>query len=125
MLDAAISILAELLKAIIAVLLIGYFSFKIFVYGSLTTGVVSLIYLLLPSFEATRVLNSMLPKLMAIWTIYPRALWMTIEQMQVDYGGLGIVITATIGAILLPPYLAGVFAGMFTWPEIRMLGLLA
>lgn len=117
-----LSILYDLLTAALLVAVIGYASPKFFLYGSATTAALTVSYILLPSLDGAEPITTMAPKLMAIWTIYPRAAMGTYGQADAVYGDLGMVVTAIIFALLLPPYLIGIWLGIQTWPEIRVLG---
>jgi len=124
MFDATIDLLGDFLYLVVLVLVIGFLSLKWFLWGSLISGVLWVIYFLLPSFSASTVADMMVPRLLAIWTIYPRALNGVLGQAEAAFGDIGAVITFCLFAVLLVPYAIGVIAGLYFWPVIRILGVI-
>ena len=124
MFDSAIDLLGDFLYLVMLVLVIGFLSIKWFLWGSFISGVLWIVYFLLPSFTASTVTDTMVPRLTAIWTIYPRAARGVLGQAEVAYGEIGILVTFSLFAVLAVPYVLGVIGGLYFWPEIRIMGLI-
>lgn len=108
-----------------AMVFVGFLSVKFFVYGTITTGVLSIIYNLLPGFDGATVLNTMWPRLLAIWTIYPRLLDHMLTVGGAEHGVLGMIIYGIVAVGPVIPYIAGIIFGFLAWPELTVLRAVA
>jgi len=119
-----LDILYDLLTASIGFGVAGYVTPKYFGYGCIATAALTVIYTLLPSFNGATPIDTMAPRLVALWTVFPRAMMRTLEQATAAYGSIGLLATLVVGTIFLVPYLAGIYFGLVTYPELRILGWL-
>lgn len=100
---------------------IGYMSPKFFLYGLVATATLWFCYTLLPGLAGSTVLNMMIPKLLAIWTLYPRLLAEAPAMGAAEHGLAGTIIYTIVALGLFLPYGVGIIAGVLTWPELIIL----
>lgn len=107
--------------ASIAIFFAGYLTPKYFIWGGITTIVVSGCYLLLPGKDAATPIAEMMPTLMALWTVYIRASGQALDLWSAEYGTIGWMVMATVSLVFLAPYLSGIWFGVTTWPELALI----
>ncbi|WP_408956669.1 hypothetical protein [Natrinema sp. 74] len=106
------------------VLVAGFLTTKISLYGLLTTAVVWVCYTMVPSLSSATVIGTMWPRFIDLWTLYPRIIEMMLSQGWAEFGMLGAVIYGLISIMPLFPYISGLISGLFFWPELIILRVL-
>lgn len=107
-----------LVVGVVGVAFIGYFTPKIIVWGSLGTAMMWAMAHLIPAFEPSEVLATIWPHIFDLMMVYPTTIGLAWDSQMADAGLLGGLAVLLWAAILLPPYLAGIFFGLMTWPEL-------
>lgn len=108
----------------LALFLAGFTTPKVVIYGGLTTGVLATGAPLVPSFTSNDVLSTMLPRLLAMFTVFPRALSNAAGSMNAEYGLVGVIVVVIVGGVLCIPYLIGILCGVRYWPELVLFRLI-
>jgi len=96
---------------------VGFTTPKITLYGGLATLGVTFAYLLIPTFEASNVIDTMLPLWIDFWLLYPSVAQDMLTTGQAAGSLYGTVINGVVIVSLGFPYLTGVYFGITKYPE--------
>jgi len=111
----------ELIKVIIIAsigfLFVGYTTPKITLYGGIATLGVTFAYLLIPTFSASSVVDTMLPLWIDFWLLYPTLMQDMLTAGQATGSWYGTIINGIVIVSLGFPYLIGIYFGIATYPE--------
>lgn len=119
-----IELVTVLVTGVVGVSFVGYCTPKIAIWGSLGTGMVWAMAHLIPAFSPDEVLNEIGPHFLDLFLVYPTAIGLAWDSMSADAGLLGGLAVLLWAVVLLPPYLAGIFFGLITWPELFLFRVL-
>lgn len=120
--DIATTILYFAMGAL-GILIIGFSTPKILIYGSLATGFMWSSAPLLPGYTHADA-EAMIPHLYDILTLIPQAFDFAVNTGGAKYGLLGIIIYVLVLALLTIPYLFGCYLGIRHYPELLILRIL-
>lgn len=114
-------LLLEYALICIAMLIIGFTSVKLSIYGLLTTVVLWVCYLLTPGLDSATVWSTMMPRFIDLWLFYPMFIHRMLDLGWADYGALGAGLYALVAILPVIPYVSGVVSGFIFWPELALL----
>lgn len=113
-----LELVTVLVTGIIGVAFIGYFTPKIFIWGSLGMAMFWAMAWVIPAFSPAEVVSTIWPHLLNLLTVYPQAIGLAWTSQTAEAGLLGGLAVILWAVILLPFYLSGIFFGLVTWPEL-------
>lgn len=113
-----IELVTVLVTGVVGVFFVGYCTPKIAIWGALGTAMMWAMAHLIPSFSPDEVLATIWPHILDLFMVYPTAVGLAWDSMSADAGLVGGLAVLLWAVVLLPPYLAGIFFGLMTWPEL-------
>jgi hypothetical protein len=120
--DIATTILYFAMGAL-GILIIGFSTPKILIYGTLATGLMWISAPLVPGYTHADA-EAMLPHLYDILSLFPQAFKFAYITGNAEYGLLGIIIYVLVAALFTIPYLFGCYLGIRHYPELLVLRIL-
>lgn len=115
-----VSLLVLLATGVAGVFVVGYFTPKAVIWGSLGTLMMWMTGFLVPEFSPEAVTNEVVPHITNLLTVYPQAIGLAWDSMAASDGLLGGIAVLAWALVLLPPYLFGMMMGVLTWPELLL-----
>jgi len=106
---------------LLALLLAGFMTPTIIVYGGVATGILAIGAPLMPSFSRTDIFTVMFFRLLAMFTVFPRALGGVASVMPTDYGLLGVHAVNIVDGLLSATYRIRILCGSPCWAEPNVL----
>lgn len=104
----------------LGILIIGFATPKILIYGTLATALMWTSAPLLPGYTHADA-EAMIPHLYDILTLFPQAFKFAFITGNAEYGLLGIIIYVLVAAFFTVPYLLGCYLGIRHYPELLIL----
>lgn len=113
-----IELVYVLVVGVVGIGFVGYCTPKIIVWGSLGTAMFWMMAWLIPSFSSQEVLDTIVPHLLNLFTVYPQAVGLAWTSQTAEAGLLGGLAVLLWAVVLFVPYVAGIVLGLLTWPEL-------
>ncbi|UWG47436.1 hypothetical protein HSRCO_1149 [Halanaeroarchaeum sp. HSR-CO] len=118
-----IDIIVEVLVVSISVLLMGWLTVKITLWGGLASIIVYLMYAIIPEFSAQDVSEAMWPAFIDLWLLVPDLFMSMVSGAAAD-GLLGQAISGGLVIAISIPYLVGLCIAFVTYPELIFVRML-